>query len=298
VTEPFEAAWHRIDRAEAHRAAAAEVWNTWIEDEAYDYSLFHEGEGKFSLTVYQESPAPPEMAVLIGEWLYNLRCALDYAIYDTAICDSGKNPPPGAGQLQMPIYFDKSQYRDNEYRLKPLDDFHRTALIEFMQPYRHDDPDTSALGWLHKLARIDRHRSLHVMTAYAAEMSPEIRGVPDSCTIDMTSGERIVVNRQAEIARFTITPWDDSWKVEVNPQTGLDPEIAEWAASPFWRQIPYNERLRMLDVAVKSIVVPLEYDCTGYSRKAKLLTDDFRAECDARRKKRPNPRLGSPSRDW
>jgi hypothetical protein len=39
----------------------------------------------------------------------------------------------------------------------------------------------------------------------------------------------------------------------------------------------------MLKVAVESVVVPFEYDCTGDSRKAKLLTESFRAECDARR---------------
>lgn len=282
--QPFEASWHRLDRANEHRKAAADAWNTWLEDEPYDFVLHDDGDGHFTMRVVQELPTPPEMAVYLGEWFYNLRCALDYAVYDTAAFVSRRDPPPGEGVLQCPVYFSEAEYRKNEYRLKPLADQHR-AILELMQPYGHDDPDTSALGWLHKLARIDRHRRLHVMTAYAAEMAPLVN-VPEGCTFDLDISERIVVDYEAEIAHLTVTPWEAGWKVEVNPQTGLDPEIAEWAASDFWRRIPYNERLRMLHVVARTIVIPLEYDCLGYSRESDFLTDDFRAECDARRQER------------
>jgi hypothetical protein len=284
---PFEAAWQRIDRAETHRKAAAQAWNDWIEGNPYSFSLAHYGKGNFGLTVDQEEPAPPEMSILIGEWLYNLRCSLDYAIYDAAVCVSGKNPPPQKGQLQYPVCFTEADYRNNEYRLKPLADQHR-AMIEHMQPYRHDNPDDSALGWLHKLARIDRHRSLHVVTAYAAEMNPlvEIDGATGDVIVKFTRGERVITDRQAEIARFTVRPWNDEWKVQVNPQTGLDPEIVDWVGTPFWRSVSYNDRIFILHTLGLSIVAPLEYDCLGRSRKAETLAENFRTDCDARREER------------
>ena len=282
MTYPFTACWQRIDRARAHRQAAADVWNSFLEDKPYDFVVDDEGEGQFAIRVIQEIPTPPEMAVLIGEWLYNLRCALDYAVYATAVCDSGKDPPPGEGQLQFPCYFTPDHYRENEYRLKPLAEHHR-RIIEAMQPYRHTDPDTSGLGWLHRLARIDRHRRLTVVTAYMAEMSPII-GVPEGCTAELEFGERVIVDYQAQIAHFTVTPWRDGWEVDVNPRTGIDPEIAEWAASPFWQRLDYNKRLRMLELLTQTAVVaPLEYSCLGYSRQAKFLTESFRADCDTRR---------------
>lgn len=283
MREPFDACWRRIDRAEAHRKAASEVWNAFLKDEPYGGVLHHQGEGKYVLRVYQENPTPPEMAVFFGEWLYNLRCALDYAVYAAAIYDSRKDPPPNEGVLQFPCYTTESEYRKNEYRIKPLADHHK-PIIELMQPYRHDDPDTSAVGWLNKLARIDRHRRLSVMTAYMAELNPIVRA-PEGCTVEFEPGDRVIVDDEAEVARFTVSPWQEDWEIKANPQAGIDPEIAEWAESPFWRKISYNERLLMLRVAVLTIVVPLEYDCTGSSRKADLLTDSFRAECDARRKK-------------
>lgn len=282
MTDPFAACWHRIERAETHRQAAADIWNAWIEDEPYRFAIHHQGDGKFAVSVIQQSPAPPEMAVFMGEWLYNLRCALDYAIYATAICDSGKDPPPGEGSLQFPCYFTEETYRKNENRLKPLSDYHRTEIVEFMQPYRHEDPDTSALGWLHKLARIDRHRRLTFMLGYVAELNP-IVAVPAHCSVKHEPAKRVIIDGEAEIAHFTVSPWQDDWHVQVNPRAGIDPEIGDWAQSTFWSRIRYNERLLMLKVAVESVVVPFEYDCTGDSRKAKLLTESFRAECDARR---------------
>lgn len=289
----FDACWRRIDRASTHRAAAAAVWNKFLEQHPYEFTVVHEGGGSFVMRVHQEIPTPPEMAVLIGEWLYNLRCALDYSVYAAAVCVSGQDPPPGASQLQFPIYESEAAFLGNLYRLKPLAAHHRTVL-ETMQPYRHEDPDTSALGWLNRLARIDRHRRLTITTAYVAELRPVI-GVPVGCTVELEWGERVMVDHVAEIARFNVTPWEGDWKVETNPQAGIDPEIAEWAGSPFWRPIAYNTRLRMLDVGVESMVATLEYDCLGSSRKSGMLTEAFRAECDARR---PPPKIGPHSRIW
>jgi hypothetical protein len=269
------------------------VWNQFLDQHPYECTLVHEGRGTFVMRVHQAVPTPPEMAVLIGEWLYNLRCALDYSVYAAAVCVSGQDPPPEAGQLQFPVYESEAAFQRNLYRLKPLAAHHRT-ILETMQPYRHDDPDTSALGWLNRLARIDRHRRLTVTTAYVAELRP-IVGVPVGCTVELEWGERVMVDDVAEVARFTVTPWQEGCKVEANPQAGIDPEIAEWASSPFWRSIAYNERLRMLDVVVQSMVVTLEYDCLGASRKADMLTEAFRAECDARR---PPPKISLRSRAW
>lgn len=279
--DPFAACWLRVDRAETHRKATADVWNQFIEDDPYDFSLVDRGGGRLALRVCQRIPTPPEAAILIGEWLYNLRCALDYCIYATAICVSGKNPPPGQGVLQFPIYEHEEAYRKNEYRLKPLAPHHR-PLVEAAQPYRHPDPDTSALGWLNRLARIDRHRRLTVMTAYMAEMRPIVM-VPQGCAVDLQFGDRVMVDDAADIAHLTVTPWQQGWDIDANPQAGIDPEIGEWAASPFWRRISYSDRLLMLRIFVESMIVTLEYDCLGRSRKSEILTEEFRAESDARR---------------
>jgi hypothetical protein len=288
MTNPFDPCWLRIDRAETHRQAAADCWNKWLEDEPYFISVDHKGKGKFRVRVLQENPTPPEMAVFIGEWLYNLRAALDYAMYATAICDSGKAPPPKKDQIEFPCAYKEADWDKNLYRLEALSEYHRDEIVKLMQPYRHEDPDKSAIGWLHRLAKIDRHRRLTVMLGYTTEVNPRV-GVPQGCKVRDRKAHRVVIDGEAEIASFTVYPWQDDWKVEVNPRAGIDPEIGDWAESPFWSGIRYNERLMMLRVAVETVVIPLEYDCTGYSRKAKVLTDSFRADLDARREKGESP---------
>lgn len=283
MNNPFDACWHRVERAEEHRSAATNRWNEFIDGHPWETETIHEGNGTFRIEVTQTEPTPSELSILIGEWLYNLRCALDYAVYATAIFDSGgQDPPPMHNQLEFPCCFDEDAYERNAYRLKHLKPEHRDDIIRFMQPYGHPDPDTSALGWLHKLARIDRHRRLTVMTAYMAEQRPKVRA-PEGTTVQFDLGDRVLVDGRGVVCRFTVTGWQEGMFIQANPGTGIDPEIAEWSTSPFWRTVPYNERFRMLWGAVLSTIVPLEYSCTGTSRHQDLLAEDYRAEIDARR---------------
>jgi hypothetical protein len=229
------------------------------------------------------------MAVLLGEWLYNLRCALDYAVFATALYDSGTDPPPEQGSLPFPIYTTEQLFVDDHYRLKGLSDYHRDELLEPIQPYHCDDIDASALLCLHRLARNDRHRRLHVLSALPAESNPEVVVHTDKPhTVLISDHGRAVVDEsgEAEIAQFLVEPWNDSWRVEVNPHAGLDPEIVDWSQWEFWRGIDYNKRLPMLTFAVECAIAPLEYDCTGWSRRKRLLSESFIAESDDRRQER------------
>jgi hypothetical protein len=50
---------------------------------------------------------------------------------------------------------------------------------------------------------------------------------------------------------------------------------------------------------VSAEIAAYEYDCTGSSRKADLLTDPYKSECDARRTTAKRfPRRASPSIIW
>lgn len=280
--EGFESCWRRIDRAAEHRREAAGVWNAFIDRHPFTTRLVHVGGGTYAMWVEQEEPAPPEMAALIGEWAYNLRAALDYVVYETAVVASGCRPPVGAGELQFPVYEAKEQFDKNRRRLRSLA-AHHIDLLEHMQPYRHDDPDTSALRWLNRIARQDRHRQLSVLTAYAAELKPVV-AVPQGCSVDLTFGTTALRSGAAEIFRFTVTPFTTGTDVSVNPHVGLDPDIEGWADSPFWQRMPYNERLSLVTSVPETMILTFEYDCFGYtSRHSDWLIPSFKAERDARR---------------
>jgi hypothetical protein len=163
------------------------------------------------------------------------------------------------------------------------------------------------LGWINRLARIDRHRHLNHMTAYLVEVEP-VLAVPDNRTVTLQWGERVMRDGKADVARIVVTPWHEGMDIQFNPRMGVDPEIEAWSGSEFWRRINYSERFRMLQLFVAAEIAVYEYDCTGTSRKAELLTNAYREECDGRRtspKRQPRrasrpvvwtePREGRPS---
>jgi hypothetical protein len=93
---PFEGCWQRIKRAEAHRNAFAEAWNSFADTDAYDVVLHINDYGHGGMWLEpRHITLPTDFSLQIGEILYQLRAALDGSIYASAILDTGQDPPPG-----------------------------------------------------------------------------------------------------------------------------------------------------------------------------------------------------------
>lgn len=292
---PFEACWHRWDRADEHRRALTSLWNEYIADHPFDYSLDHAGDGTYILRVWQQRQMPAAMSVVMGEWLYNLRAALDYTMWATAAYVACEVPPPGEAVLQYPIYDDPAAWQRNLYRLRGLTEGHR-KLLETMQPF-NSDADANFLGWINRLARIDRHRRLVDGTACISQLEP-VFAVPEGSTMKLEWGERVLVGGRADVARLRVEPYVEGMRIDFNPRVGIDPEIAEWSESPFWKGKHFGERLVMLQIFVAGEIAVYEYDCTGSSRKQDLLTDSYRAESDARQRASTLAHRKRPEVDW
>jgi hypothetical protein len=70
-----------------------------------------------------------------GEMLYQLRAALDSCVYDCAILQTGKNPPPDERDLQFPICTNSKSFKNCLGQIRPLSDDVK-AFIESVQPYQ------------------------------------------------------------------------------------------------------------------------------------------------------------------
>jgi hypothetical protein len=158
-------------------------------------------------------------------------------------------------------------------------------MLYEMQPFASDS-DANYLGWINRLARIDRHRRLSTMTSYLADLKPVIQ-YPKGCTVQMQWGNRVLGAGKTEVLRIEVTPWDDAMSVEINPRAIIDPEIEDWSASPFWRRITYSERFAMMQSFVAGEVAVYEYDSTGQTRTPHMLTPEFKALSDGRRQSVP-----------
>jgi hypothetical protein len=219
----------------------------------------------------QHRRVPPSIAVRLGESFYNLRAALDYCAYTVAIVDSGQDPPPGEDTIMFPIYNDPESFRRNHHRIHALSEKHR-EWIEAIQPYAGgDDPRLSPLYWVNELSRVDRHRQLHVVGGYITRSSPMVRSSrPVSVTFEDVD-PFVFIDGEAEIARFEVTPYVLGDKIEANPNSSLDIEIAEFArqrpvGTDEWFTDPLHKRLRVLGTVVEAVIGQFELDCMGETR--------------------------------
>ncbi len=110
-------------------------------------------------------PAPVEISLLIGDCLQNLRSAMDHEVYGLTVAGRG-GTWSGLRDCQFPIYESTESFeRDKKRRIGGLP-LAAQELIESMQIFA-SPPDLVAqpLSLLNKLARVDRHRLLHVAAA-------------------------------------------------------------------------------------------------------------------------------------
>lgn len=105
-------------------------------------------------------PIPDEIPIRIGEFAYNLRCALDYLVFALAWHDTGIEPTGDwARGLQFPIESDPQRFeRRRKTRLKGVSEPH-VAMIREYQPCEGCD----WTGILADLNDSDKHRYLIVL---------------------------------------------------------------------------------------------------------------------------------------
>lgn len=159
MPEPdFQAAIARVERAYAHREEMWAMSTEHLEAHPIEKS-FVVDDDHVRIKLRSVEPFPVGISVVFSEWLHCLRSALDSLIYELAIRDSATDPPPGADRLQFPVARDADAFAG--LQLKGLSERTRRG-IESMQAYHATGGVTGgALWWLHRLARIDRHRRHH-----------------------------------------------------------------------------------------------------------------------------------------
>lgn len=116
---------------------------------------------------YVAADPPPELGLLVGEFLYQVRSALDHAIWLIACsrAESGEAVPG----TEFPVFIEPADRRDNgrnipgfettgRKKISGLSDYGQ-SVIEGMQPYRRGDAANGDPLWvLHQLRNLDTHR--------------------------------------------------------------------------------------------------------------------------------------------
>jgi hypothetical protein len=168
IDEPAEVAHYRarLQRAEEHYRDFGRTWSAYLESRPHRLIIDTEGD-RATVRVVRTEPIPPDLALSLGEFLYQLRAALDNCLYAVAMIDSGLDTPPNATALEWPICVDATAWAKSTWRRDGLSAPIRAAL-EAIQPYQAERPDLNCLRILNDLARIDRHRALHLVAMYGS----------------------------------------------------------------------------------------------------------------------------------
>lgn len=114
--------------------------------------------------------ADPEWSLATSEILFNLRCSLDYLVYQLHVRRFRGNVPVSAAKASMfPIFDSEASFAKNgAWRIRKLAERDQRA-IRHLQPFvtRSDGWKYTRyfLGLLSSFQNADKHRQLHVVTA-------------------------------------------------------------------------------------------------------------------------------------
>lgn len=153
----------RLRRASDLYEAMGTAWGKYLEERPHRLVTRLHADGRGELLLERVVPMPADLGLILGEFLYQLRAALDNCLYAVAVIVAGSSPPPGASALQWPICDAPETFKKQRSRLK----FLRPDLVdalEAIQPYQAELPAWNSLRLLNDLARVDRHRALHLVT--------------------------------------------------------------------------------------------------------------------------------------
>ena len=251
----FKPARHRVERAKVHSREMIECWNEFLEPHPFAAHLTRTNATEYILTVEQYEEFPQELPALFGEWLYNLRSALDYIIWAAAAYSSGRLPPH-EDRLQYPTCDSQNSWKRTSQKLSVLPQ-HQLELLRTMQPFA-SDVDANYLGWINRLARIDRHRRLTIWAARIVTADP-IAHIPSGVEPRWEWGERMLESGYCDLARLTFPDSESAEGVSVNPRLTIDPEVSEWGKSPFYAERKFDERIRMFMLFVLGEIDTYDY---------------------------------------
>lgn len=155
LAHPLDSCFMRVKRADEHLAAFKARVDAMLMKQADSVGIYLDPDPPHHVvrvTPPSETFFDMRFGMLVGEIFYNLRCALDYLIFEVAKLDSGAEQDG----TQFPIVDAPNDFRSGRYRwLKGVNDPH-IAAIERLQPY-------NGCNWTKRLrdcSNPDKHRHL------------------------------------------------------------------------------------------------------------------------------------------
>jgi hypothetical protein len=207
----------KLARADEHLSTLYRETDRWGDGDPFRIVRRSNADGSvhlFSLRIHAQ-PDVWRWALLLGDALHNMRCALDHIVYALAVRQTGQDPPVDDSLLMFPICSDLEHWKNPrvQRRIACLNE-PTCAAIERVQPYNRIKAGQwfMPLWWLAQLNDIDKHRLPHiaVVAAHADEIA--IDAEPD--TFRALWNEGILVDG-APLLRLTLAKPDPHVRVDL-----------------------------------------------------------------------------------
>ena len=217
----------KLDRASEHMDTVSRQTEAFIKRKPAPFDFWTKetsGAGKsrkYVLRAIIREEPPRELGLAIGDAVQNMRHALDHLVYELSSPSARRD-----GKTQFPVYDDRCRFEVlGAPLIKGISGDERT-LIERLQPYQatyaaRDHP----LAILNRLANQDKHRVLLPLVAAVNHTGTWIGSTnADIQIIEFNPGP---LKDNAKIMVFTATPHDPAEKVHVEPESGLQIQLAD-----------------------------------------------------------------------
>lgn len=211
------------------------------------------------------------LAVEIGEFLHDLRSGLDHLAYALAVRFTGEPLPKKiAEDSEFPIFGDEDRqgtpgkgpelFRAAARKIAGVDPAAQT-VIESLQPYHLGaDFRTHELWRLYDLARVDRHRLLHLSVIHSGGVMWNPAANLNVYTVGpgeiVSHGGEIEPGKRTEVARMPVIPINPKERVYMDVKPAL--EIVFAADSPAAGESVPEVLGRIYNYVINDVLPPLE----------------------------------------
>ena len=169
MPHPLDGCLAKVERGLEHLDALGTEFQAFADGRAFGLvGDFDAPNRRVIFTVRGPHDHPPRFGVLIGDYVHNLRSALDHLVWQLVIAN-GETPRSGPRGSGFPIFdnhLTRREFRDKAGRGK-LRGVHRDAidLIEGYQPYQRGGAP-ARFSLMHRLDVADKHQLVHTTNTY------------------------------------------------------------------------------------------------------------------------------------
>ena len=175
----------KIRRADEHWQTLRDASEAFIDSNPYSMVLEHVSDlpVRYAMRAKVTADPPVRLGVIVGDYVNNLRSALDHLVWQIVIAH-GEHAP--TRRTAFPITFSKKDFTMDVIRPRrrgkksPLLGVDRNSLriIEKVQPYkgRKRRGRFNAFGVLSELSNVDKHQVVHASIAAMTDQEPNIVG--------------------------------------------------------------------------------------------------------------------------